>query len=161
MIRIGQLYRGILLPDGFSLVFGINGGEQYALDAVCAARVLHLALPLISQNHTRLSPVFGIAVSAGPAFISKTHKHGIPLPLVTGDADAWLAQIEALQPVDQVLMAEPILQHPDVNTQVEVSIVRDVTLRDGSRLEIWELERLTERDELLRKQAQTLVQTNK
>jgi len=58
-------------------------------------------------------------------------------------------------------MAEPILQHPDVNAQVEASIVRDVTLRDGSRLEIWELERLTERDELLRKQAQTLVQTNK
>ena len=85
----------------------------------------------------------------------------MPLPLVTGDADAWLAQIEALQPIDQVLMAEPILQHPDVNAQVEASIVRDVTLRDGSRLEIWELERLTERDELLRKQAQTLVQTNK
>jgi len=161
MIRVGQLYNGILLPDGFSLGFGINGGDQYALDAVCTARVLQLALDLIRQGHSRLSPVFGIAVSAGPAFISKTHKHGIPLPLITGDADARLAQIKALQPVDQVLMAEPILQHSDVNSQVEASIVRDVTLRDGTRLEVWELERLRERDGLLRQQATTLVETNK
>ncbi|WP_320821579.1 hypothetical protein [Reinekea sp.] len=161
VIRIGQLYNGIVLPDGFSLGFGINGGDQYALDAVYAAWVLHLALNLIQQSHTRLSPVFGIAVSAGPAFISKTHKHGLPLPLITGDADAWLAQIKALQPVEQVLMAEPILQYSNVNSQVEASIVRDVTLRDGARLEVWELERLTHRDDLLRKQASTLVETNK
>jgi len=161
MIRVGELYSGILLPDGFSLAFGINDSEEYAMDAVCAARVLQLSLNLIAQKHNQLSPVFGIAVSAGPAFISKTHKHGIPLPLVTGDADNWLAQIKALQPINQILLAEPLLQHKDVNTQVEASIVRDVTLRDGHRLEIWELERLKEKDDLLATQAETLVDTNK
>jgi hypothetical protein len=105
--------------------------------------------------------VFGIAVSAGPAFISKTHKHGLPLPLVTGDAEIWLSQIIALQPVNQILLAEPLLQYESVNQQVDVSLLRDITLRDGHRLEVWELDSLKSNDDLLQTQAETLIYTNR
>lgn len=160
MLRVSELYSGILLPDGFSLAFGLDNSESFALNAVCSARVLQLALEQISEQHGKLSPRFGIAVSAGPAFISKTYKHGIALPLVTGDADNWLAQIKAIQPIDQVLLAEPVLQFDDVNRLIEASHFRDITLRDGYRLEVWELERFKEQDDLLRAQARTLANTN-
>lgn len=160
MIRVAELYTGALLPDGFSLAFGVKEPDEYAMNSICAARVLQLALELIAQSHSKLSPIFGIALSAGPAFISKTHKHGLPLPLIAGDAEIWLSQIKALQPVNQILMAEPILQFQEVNEQIETSLIRDVTLRDGQRLEIWELDRLKEADDLLVTQARTLVQTN-
>ncbi|MDX1342793.1 MAG: hypothetical protein R3227_10580 [Reinekea sp.] len=161
MIRTGELYSGILLPDGFSLAFGLNEENQFAFNAVCAARVLQIAMEKLSAEHTQLRPVFGISVSAGPAFVSKTHKHGIPLPLVTGDAETWLAQIKALQPMGQIFFAEPLLQFEDVNQQVEASIVRDITLRDGYRLEVWELDKLRFKDDLLTTQANTLINTNR
>ncbi len=160
LFQVSELYKGILLPDGFSLAFGLADEDHYAMDAICSARVLQLALTQIANDTTRLKPLFGIAVSAGPAFVSKTHKHGIALPLVTGDAETWLAQLKALQPINQILLAEPILQHVDVNQQIEASIVRDITLRDGQQLEVWELETLKIKDELLNIQAQTLAKSN-
>ena len=160
MIRVSELYSGILLPDGFTLVFGLNDDEEFAYNAVCAARVLQIAVQRLATSDQKLSPVFGIAVSAGPAFISKTYKHGIPLPFITGDAETWLAQIKALQPLGQVLMAEPIFQFENVNQQVEASVLRDITLRDGHRLEVWELECMKNNDDLLIQQAETLINTN-
>ncbi len=160
MIRVSELYSGILLPDGFTLVFGLNDDPEFAFNAVCAARVLQIAVERLARSAQKLSPVFGIAVSAGPAFVSKTYKHGIPLPLITGDAETWLAQIKALQPLGQVLMAEPILQYEKVNQQVEASILRDVTLRDGHRLEVWELDFMKHNDDLLIRQAETLIDTS-
>lgn len=161
MIRVGELYSGILLPDGFSLAFGLQNDEDFAFDALCAARVLQVALQKMAEQSSTLSPVFGIAISAGPAFISKTHKHGLPLPLVTGDAEIWLSQIIALQPVNQILIAEPLLQFESVNQQVDVTLLRDVTLRDGHRLEVWELDSLKTNDDLLQTQAETLINTNR
>lgn len=161
MIRVGELYNGILLPDGFSLAFGLHGEEGFSFNALCAARVLHLSLNSMSDNQSFLAPRFGIAVSAGPAFVSKTHKHGIPLPLITGDAEVWLSQIKALQPENQILFAEPILQFPEVNQQIAASVYQDITLRDGHRLEIWELDGLKNNDDLLKTQADTLVRTNR
>ncbi|MFQ3230042.1 hypothetical protein [Reinekea sp.] len=160
MIRISELYNGILLPDGFSIVFGLGQSEHYAFDSVCAARVLQLAIENIASDTEQERPLFGISISAGPAFVSKTFKHGIPLPLVTGDADVWLQQVKAMQPINHILMAEPILQDADVNQQIEASLWRDVTLRSGQRLEIWEFERFKEKDDLFRIQADTLVKTN-
>ena len=148
------------MPDGFTLVFGLNDDPEFAFNAVCAARVLQIAVERLARSAQKLSPVFGIAVSAGPAFVSKTYKHGIPLPLITGDAETWLAQIKALQPLGQVLMAEPILQYEKVNQQVEASILRDVTLRDGHRLEVWELDFMKHNDDLLIRQAETLIDTS-
>ncbi|MDN3650399.1 hypothetical protein QWZ13_15940 [Reinekea marina] len=160
MIRVSELYNGVLLPDGFSIVFGLGESETFAFDSVCAARVLQLAIEIIAQETEQERPLFGIAVSAGPAFVSKTYKHGIPLPLVTGDADLWLQQVKALQPINHILMAEPILQDDDVNQQIEANLWRDVTLRNGQRLEIWEFERFKEKDDLFEIQAQTLIKTN-
>lgn len=161
MIRVSELYNGILLPDGFSLAFGLHGEEQFAFNALCTARVLQLALENMSQSRRTLAPRFGIAVSAGPAFVSKTHKHGIPLPLITGDAEVWLAQIKAIQPLDQVLIAEPFLQYQEVNQQIIASVFQDITMRDGHRLEVWELDGLKTNDDLLKTQADTLVKTNR
>jgi hypothetical protein len=161
MVRVAELYSGTLLPDGFSLVFGLSEDEEYALNAVCAARVLIIAFNLIAERDHQLNPVFGISISAGPAFTSKTYKHGIPLPLITGDAEISLAQIKALQPIDQILIAEPVLQHKEVNENIVASLLRDITLRDGQRLEVWELEGLKHNDDLLHIQANTLVNTNK
>lgn len=161
MIRVGELYSGILLPDGFSLAFGLHDDEDFAFNALCAARVLQIALQTMANQSDSLSPVFGIAVSAGPAFISKTHKHGLPLPLVTGDAEVWLSQIIALQPKNQIFMAEPILQFEQVNQQIDASLLRDITLQDGHRLEVWELDGLKNNDDLLATQAATLINTNR
>ncbi|WP_154650827.1 hypothetical protein [Reinekea blandensis] len=157
MIRVGELYSGILLPDGFSLAFGLREDDSFAFNALCAARVIHLALAEMAERNQRLSPRFGIAVSAGPAFVSKTRKHGIPLPLVTGDAADWLSHLKTQLPVEQILLAEPILQFEDVNQQIEASLLRDITLPDGDRLEVWELDRINDRDDLLAIQARTLI----
>jgi hypothetical protein len=161
MVRVSELYSGTLLPDGFSLAFGLAEDDEYALNAVCAARVLNIAFNLIAQRDSNLNPVFGICVSAGPAFTSKTYKHGIPLPLITGDAEIYLAQMKALQPVNQILIAESVLQYKDVNDSIVASLLQDITLRDGHRLEVWELEGLKNNDDLLTTQANTLVNTNK
>lgn len=161
MIRVGELYSGILLPDGFSLAFGLQDDDAFAFNALCAARVIQLAMQQMAARDDLASPLFGITVSAGPAFISKTRKHGIPLPLVTGDVDDWLSQLKALQPVNQILLAEPILQYDEVNQQVDVTLLRDITLRDGHRLEVWELDNLKSNDDLLVKQANTLIKTSR
>lgn len=157
MIRVGELYSGILLPDGFSLAFGLQEDDAFAFNALCAARVIHLAIEEMAARDEQLSPRFGIAVSAGPAFVSKTRKHGIPLPLVTGDAADWLSQLKTQMPVQQVLLAEPILQFDEVNQQIEASLLRDITLPDGDRLEVWELDRVKDSDDLLAAQASTLI----
>jgi hypothetical protein len=161
MIRVGELYKGILLPDGFSLAFGLNEDEDFAFNSICAARLLQIALNQMASSYNELNPVFGIAVSAGPAFVSKTHKHGIPLPLVTGDAEIWLSQLKALQPYNQIFIAEPVLQYQDVNEQVVVSLQQDITMRNGQRLEVWELYALKQNDDLLSTQANTLISTNR
>jgi hypothetical protein len=161
MIQVSELYKGIVLPDGLTLAFGLTGADEYALDALCSAQVIHIAQHLIGQSLKQLPPAFGIAVSSGPAFISRTHKHGLPLPMVAGDAGTRLAQIKALQPTDQIFLAEPILQHPEVNDKIEANLVRDITLRDGQRLEVWELDAIKGMDELLYKQARTLADNNK
>lgn len=161
MIRVSELYRGVLLADGFSIAFGLNDAEDdFAHHAVCAARVVQLAVSSIASRHQGLLPQFGIALSAGPAFVSKTFKHGIPLPLLEGDADIYLQQVKALQPVNQILMAEPILQYDAVNKSIEANHWRDVTLRNGETLEIWEFDGFKELEPLLTIQANTLVQTN-
>ncbi|MHA7880405.1 MAG: hypothetical protein ACX931_11460 [Saccharospirillum sp.] len=158
--RVGELYGGVLLPEGFTLVFGLNDTEQYALNALCAARVLQLAAELSLRKTRRLQPRFGYALSAGPAFVSRTTKHGLPLPMVAGDASLWLQQVTAAQPSNSIYLAEPVLQHNDVNHSIEASLIRDVTLHDGSRLEIWELEAFTgQRDRLLESQARTLLES--
>lgn len=161
MIRVGELYSGILLPDGFTLAFGLQDDESFAFNALCAARVMQLAMEEKARIDSRLSPQFGIAVSAGPAFISITRKHGIPLPLVTGDAEDGLSQLKAQQPFNQVLLAETLLQYDEVNQQVEATQFRDITLRDGQRLEVWELDSLKTNDDLLATQANTLIRTNR
>lgn len=100
-----------------------------------------------------------LRLSAGPAFVSRTTKHGIPLPLVAGDASQWLQQVSALQPRDTLYLAEPMLQDAELNRSIEVSLVRDVTLSDGSRLEVWELDAISgNQDQLLRSQARTLLE---
>jgi len=128
------------------------------LNAVCAARVLQMAAEQRFRQSTWLQPSFGYSLSAGPAFVSRTSKHGLPLPLVTGDAVQWLQQVSALQPRDTIYLAEPLLQHLEVNQSIEVSLLRDVTLSDGSRLEVWELDAIRgNRDRLLASQAKTLL----
>ncbi|MCH8529827.1 MAG: hypothetical protein LAT65_03150 [Saccharospirillum sp.] len=158
--RVGELYGGVLLPEGFTLVFGLNDSDQYALNALCAARVLQLAAQLRQSKTLRLQPRFGYALSAGPAFVSRTTKHGLPLPMVAGDATLWLQQVTAAQPSNSIYLAEPVLQHGDVNQSIDASLIRDVTLHDGSRLEIWELDAFTgQRDRLLESQARTLLES--
>lgn len=155
--QVGELYGGVLLPEGFTLVFGLGDDDHYAIQAVCAARVLQLASGQGSQQR-RLRPAFGFSLSAGPAFVSRTTKHGLPLPLVAGDAAQWLQQVSAQQPRGAIYLAEPLLQHQEVNASIEVSLLRDVTLSDGGRLEIWELEAIAgHRDRLLQSQATTLM----
>ncbi len=159
MMRVSELYSGIVLPDGFTLIFGLGDNEEYVFDSICAARVVQLSLQQFSEKTHDVRPIFGITVSAGPAFISKTYKHGIPLPLVTGDADVWLSQLKALQPVEQIILAEPVLQDAKTNQNIETSLLRDVTLMNGQRLEVWELERLKTNDDLLYSQARTITET--
>jgi len=156
--QVGELYGGVLLPEGFTLVFGLSEDDHYAMNAVCAARVLQMAAEQRFRQSTWLQPSFGYSLSAGPAFVSRTSKHGLPLPLVTGDAVQWLQQVSALQPRDTIYLAEPLLQHLEVNQSIEVSLLRDVTLSDGSRLEVWELDAIRgNRDRLLASQAKTLL----
>lgn len=156
--QVGELYGGVLLPEGFTLVFGLGDDEHYAMHAICAARVLQMAADLLLQRTQHRQPRFGYSLSAGPAFVSRTTKHGLPLPLVTGDAVQWLQQVNALQPQDTIFLAEPMLQHREVNQSIEVSLIRDVTLSDGSRLEVWELDAIRgNQDRLLESQARTLL----
>jgi hypothetical protein len=157
MMRVSELYSGIVLPDGFTLVFGLVDDDEFVFNSICAARVIQLALQQYAARSSAAKPVFGIAISSGPAFVSKTHKHGIPLPLVTGDAEVWLSQLRALQPTDQIIMAEPVLQDEHANKNIEASLLRDITLTNGHRLEVWELDRLTVNDDLLHSQARTLT----
>jgi len=157
--QVGELYGGVLLPEGFTLVFGLSDDDHYSMKAVCAARVLQMAAEQLNQQSRRRQPSFGYSLSAGPAFVSRTTKHGIPLPLVAGDVSQWLRQVSALQPRDTLYLAEPMLQDTELNRSVEVSLVRDVTLSDGSRLEIWEVDALIgNQDLLLRSQARTLLE---
>jgi len=157
--QVGELYGGVLLPEGFTLVFGLGDDDHYAMKAVCAARVLQMAAEQLSLASRRRQPSFGYSLSAGPAFVSRTTKHGIPLPLVAGDASQWLQQVSALQPRDTLYLAEPMLQDAELNRSVEVSLVRDITLSDGSRLEVWELDAIIgNQDQLLRSQARTLLE---
>lgn len=157
--QVGELYGGVLLPEGFTLVFGLVDDEHYAMNAVCAARVLQMAAEQLHRQSRRKQPSFGYSLSAGPAFVSRTTKHGIPLPLVTGDASQWLQQVSALQPRDTLYLAEPMLQDAELNRSVEVSLVRDITLSDGARLEVWELDAIIgNQDQLLRSQARTLLE---
>lgn len=157
--QVGELYGGVLLPEGFTLVFGLSDEDHYAMNAVCAARVLQMAAEQLHQQSHRQQPSFGYSLSAGPAFVSRTTKHGIPLPLVAGDASQWLQQVSALQPRDTLFLAEPMLQDAELNRSVEVSLVRDITLSDGSRLEVWELDAISgNQDQLLRSQARTLLE---
>lgn len=156
--QVGELYGGVLLPEGFTLVFGLGDDDHYAMHAVSAARVLQLASMLSQYESHSLQPAFGYSLSAGPAFVSRTVKHGLPLPLVAGDAAQWLQQVSALQPRGAIYLAEPLLQHQEVNQAIEVSLLRDITLSDGGRLEVWELDAIAgHRDRLLASQAQTLV----
>lgn len=156
--QVGELYGGVLLPEGFTLVFGLSDDEHFAMHAVSAARVLQLAIMQSQREHPALQPAFGFSLSAGPAFVSRTTKHGLPLPLVAGDAVQWLQQVSAQQPRNAIYLAEPLLQHQQVNQSIEVSLLRDITLGDGSRLEVWELDAIAgHRDRLLASQAQTLV----
>lgn len=156
--QVGELYGGVLLPEGFTLVFGLGDDEHYAMHAVSAARVLQLASSQSQREHRDVQPAFGFSLSAGPAFVSRTTKHGLPLPLVAGDAAQWLQQVSAQQPRGAIYLAEPLLQHQTVNQSIEVSLLRDITLSDGGRLEVWELEAIAgHRDRLLASQAQTLV----
>lgn len=154
MLQVSELYGGTLLPDGFTLAYGLSDHDQVELDAINSARVLHLSLN--APQHQKLQPIFGIAVSSGAAFISKTNKHGLALPLVTGDADTQLNQIKAVQPHQQVLFGEPLLQNQDVNDHIDASHYQDITLRDGSRFEVWELDGVKNNDDLLHQQAITL-----
>jgi hypothetical protein len=157
--QVGELYGGVLLPEGFTLVFGLGDDDHYAMKAVCAARVLQMAAEQLNQQSHRRQPSFGYSLSAGPAFVSRTTKHGIPLPLVAGDVSQWLRQVSALQPRDTLYLAEPMLQDAELNRSIEVSLVRDITLSDGSRLEVWELDAIIgNQDQLLRSQARTLLE---
>ncbi|MFG1496762.1 hypothetical protein ABMA57_09025 [Saccharospirillum sp. HFRX-1] len=157
--QVGELYGGVLLPEGFTLVFGLGDDEHFAMHAVSAARVLQLAILQSQREHPALQPAFGFSLSAGPAFVSRTTKHGLPLPLVAGDAAQWLQQVSAQQPRGAIYLAEPMLQYQEVNQSIEVSLLRDITLSDGGRLEVWELDAIAgHRDRLLASQAHTLVE---
>lgn len=159
--QVGELYGGVLLPEGFTLVFGLGDDDHYAMNALSAARVLQMAAEQRYRNSTWLQPSFGYSLSAGPAFVSRTTKHGLPLPLVAGDAAQSMQQVSALQPRDAIYLAEPLLQHQEVNQSIDVSLLRDITLGDGTRLEVWELDALRgNRDRLLESQAKTLLDTH-
>lgn len=157
MIQVGELYQGVLLPDGFTLVFGLQSTEEFAFQAICAARVLQLALKTVNDDASGLKPQFSISLSGGPAFVGKTHKHALPMPLIVGDAEVWLSQVKSLQMTDTVLLAEPLLQYKEVNDNLEASLLRDITLSDGSRLEVWEIDQMKHDDDLLMQQASTLA----
>lgn len=156
--QVGELYGGVLLPEGFTLVFGLSDDDHYAMNALCAARVLQMAAEQKHRESSWLQPSFGYSLSAGPSFVSRTTKHGLPLPLVAGDASQWLQQVSALQPRNTIYLAEPLLQHREVNQNIEVTLLRDITLSDGGRLEVWELDGIHgNRDRLLESQAKTLL----
>ncbi|TXR54176.1 hypothetical protein [Reinekea thalattae] len=160
LIQVGELYDGVILANGLTLAFGLaDSDEQYAVNALYAAKVIELAHQKIAQSLKAKAPEFGIAVSTGPAFVSQTLKHGLPLPVVAGDAEAQLAQIRALQPRNQILISEPLLQFKEVNNRVEANLARDITLHNGDRLEVWELDDIKGQSSLLDKQAQVLVET--
>lgn len=155
LLQIAELYKGVLLPDALTLGFGLAGNDDFAIDAICAARVLQLALT--SPVSERQWPRFNITLTAGPGLIGKTRCYGLPLPRLISEAMTQLTQLRSMPASDRILLAESLLQYPSVNREVRVSLLRDLTLYDGSTLEVWELEALLTNDDLLTTQAQTLM----
>ncbi|AJQ94047.1 hypothetical protein [Gynuella sunshinyii] len=151
--QVASLYNGEITQDRNCLVFGLEDEpDQAVVNVLCAATVLHHVC-------SSMTP-YSISVTTGTLWVNNSSDLP-PAVQVCGQAVNQLQLMHLHNRSNAILIAENIFQYSRTSTLVNAHIYRDLTMPDGERLEVWQLDSLSDHyDQLLRTQSENLKQNN-